>query len=145
MAKPTTKRFGDFIVQIESSDSPGVFAAPCGLTSKSFNQTASSNETQVPDCTDPDAAVNVERDVVSLSREISGSGVMATESFSVWQEWYDSADAKTCRVYPMGLTGGYYAGDFILGSFNLAANLGDKVHVDVSLQSDGPCPWTAGP
>lgn len=145
MAKPTTKRFGDFIVQVESADSPNVFAAPCGLTTKSFNQTASTNETQVPDCTDPDAAVNVERDVVSLSRELSGSGVMATESFTIWQTWYDSADARTCRVYPKGSTGGYYEGDFILSAFNLTAELGQKVNIDVTLQSDGACLWNAGP
>lgn len=145
MAKPTTKRFGEFIIQIESSDSPGVFAAPCGLTTKAFNQTANTNDTSVPDCDDPDAPADVERAVVSLSREISGNGIMATEAFSTWQEFFDDALPKTCRVYPKGLTGGYYEGDFILSGFNLSANLGDKVAVDVTLQSDGACPWHAGP
>lgn len=145
MAKPTTKKFGSFIIQVESTDSPGVYAAPCGLTTKSFNQTANTNETQVPDCDDPDAPADVERAVVSLSRETSGSGVLATESFSIWQEWYDSAESRICRVYPMGLTGGYYQGAFILSAFNLSASLGDKVSVDLTMQSDGACPWNAGP
>jgi hypothetical protein len=49
------------------SKSPEVFASPCGLNSRSFNRTAATNETNVPDCDDPDAASWLERDVVSLS------------------------------------------------------------------------------
>lgn len=145
MAQASTLKFSGFLVQLGDGASPEVYASPCGLNSRSFNRTAATNDTNVPDCDDPDAPTDVERDVVSLSREISGSGVMATESFTVWQAWYDSADPRTCRVYPKGLTGGYYEGDFILSSFNLAATLGEKVNIDVTLQSDGACPWNAGP
>lgn len=144
MAKPTTKKFGDFIIQLELAESPGVFAAPCGLTSKGFTQTANTNETNVPDCDEPDAPADVERDVISKSREISGEGVMAVESLEIWQEYFDSGDAKTCRVYPAGLSGGYWEGDFILSSFGLTANLGEKVNISVTLVSDGAAPWTPG-
>lgn len=144
MAKPTTKKFGDYFIQLESADSPGVFVAPCGLTTKGFTQTASTNETNVPDCDDPDAPADVERDIVSRSRSISGSGVMATESLATWQAFYDGG-ARKCRVYPAGLTGGYYEGDFILTNFGLTANLGDKVNIDIGMDSDGACPFTPGP
>lgn len=143
MTKPTTKKFGEYIVQIESSDSPGVFVAPCGLTTKGFTQTASTNETNVPDCDDPDLPADVERDIVSRSRSISGSGVMATESQQLWQDFYDSG-SRTCRVYPAGLTGGYWEGDFILTSLEFSAALGEKVNISVTMDSDGPAPWTPG-
>jgi predicted secreted protein len=143
MAKPTTKRFGEFLIQVGDGASPETFTARCGLTSKGFNQTANTNDTNVPDCDDPDAPADVERSVVSKSREISGSGVMATEAFSTWQAWYDDSTSKNCRVYPMGLTGGYYEGAFILTGFNLTADLGDKVKVALTMESDGAVSWTA--
>lgn len=145
MTKPTTSKFSEFLVQIESADSPGVFAAPCGLTTKGFNQTANTQETTVPDCDDPDAPAFTERAVDTISAEISGSGVLAKEAHEdVWQPFFVGAISKTCRVYPFGLTGGYYEGAFVLTNYNNAVQRGQKVNVDITLQSDGEYTWTAG-
>lgn len=144
MTAPTTVTFGKFIIQLGNGAEPEVFAAPCGLTTKGFNQTANTQETSVPDCDDPDAPAYVERAVDTLSSEISGSGVLATESLDTWQAWFTSALSKNCRVYPNGLTGGYWEGKFVLSAFNLTANRGQKVNADVTLVSDGEYSWTAG-
>lgn len=144
MAAPTTLPAGDFIIQLETSEGSGVFTAPCGLTSKGFNQTASVQETIVPDCDDPDAAANVERAVDALSREISGSGVLAMASRSTWQTWYDSGLKKKCRVLldtTLANSGGYWQGYFVLTQFNCGAERGQKVRVEVTMQSDGAITW----
>jgi hypothetical protein len=45
----------------------------------------------------------------------------------------------------MGATGGYWQGKFVLATFNVAApGVGQKSTGDISLQSDGPAPWTPG-
>jgi hypothetical protein len=141
MAKPTTHSFGEFLIEIESDDSPGVYLAPCGLTTKGFNQTASTQETTVPDCDNPDAPAYVERAVDTISTEISGSGVLAEEAFDIWQAWFDSARAKSVRIYPMGASNGFYGGQFILSAFNMQVQRGQKVPVDVTMVSDGQTIW----
>ena len=145
MTKATTTTFGSFLVKLGDGASPEVFSAPCGLTTKGFNQTANVQETAVPDCTDPDAPAYIERAVDTISSEISGSGVMATEAFTTWQAWFDSAVSKNCRVYPKGTAGGWYDGAFILTAFNMTVQRGQKVNVDVTMQCDGQYTWNAGP
>lgn len=141
MAKPTTRTFGEYLIELESDDSPGVFLQPCGLTTKGFNQTANTQETSVPDCDDPDAPAYVERAVDTISKEISGSGVLTDEAFDIWQNWFDSAASKSVRIYPKGLTGGYHGGQFILTNLNNSVSRGQKVNIDVTMQSDGQTIW----
>lgn len=141
MAAGTSTSFGNFLIKLGNGAGPEVFAAPCGLTTKGFNQTANVQETTVPDCADEDAAAYIERDVDTLSSEISGSGVMTSEAFTTWRVWFASAASKNCRIYPNGATGGYWQGAFILTAFNLTAQRGQKVNVDVTMQSDGAYTW----
>jgi hypothetical protein len=141
MTKPTTHTFGEFLVLVESADSPGVFLAPCGLTTKGFNQTANMQETIVPDCDDPDAPAYVERAVQSLSSEIPGDGILAEEAFPVWQGWFDSAASRRVQIYPMGQSGGFYSGSFLLSQFNATVARGEKVKAQITLVSDGQWIW----
>lgn len=144
MAKPTTSAFSQFLIKIGDGASPEVFGAPCGLTSKGFNQTANTQETSVPDCDDPDAPAYIERAVDTLSAEITGSGVLAKEAHDdVWQPMFDAAVSKNCRIYPFGLANGYYEGKFVLTAYGNAVQRGQKVNVDITLSSDGQFAWTA--
>lgn len=145
MAKPTTLAAGDFVIKLETSEGSGVFSAPCGLTSKGFNQTATTQETVVPDCDDPDAPASVERAIDALSAEISGSGVLAMGSRNTWETWYRSGLKKKCRVYldtTLANSGGYWEGYFVLTAFNTGAQRGQKVTVEVTMASDGDITWT---
>lgn len=134
MAKPTTFKFGELLIEVGDGNSPEVFGNPCGLTSKSFNGQAATNDTNVPDCDDPDAASWLERDVVSLTRDISGSGVLADEFLDVWDDWFESANTKNVRV---SLGDFQWTGAYLLTGFEITGDIGDKVKVSVSLQSDG--------
>lgn len=144
MAKPQTFTFGQFLIQVGDGASPGpeTFSQPCGFTQKGFNQSANLQETAVPDCDDPDAPAYVERAVDTLSSEVSASGVLAGEAFETFQEWFDSAASRNCRIYIKGQTGGYYAGKYILSGFNITNSRGQKHNVDITLSSDGQWIWT---
>lgn len=145
MAKPTTLPAGDFLIKLESSEGSGVFTAPCGLTSKGFNQSATTQETVVPDCDDPDAPASVERAVDALSGEISGSGVLAMGSRNTYETWYRSGLKKKCRIYldtTLANSGGYWEGYFLLTQWNVTAQRGQKINTELTMQSDGDIAWT---
>lgn len=142
MAKPTTLPFSKLLILIGNGASPEVFAAPCGLTSKSFDISVSSNGIEVPDCTDEDAPAWTERVVKALSAGVSGSGILATESFETWQDWALGGTNKNVKIKLDTPSLGYYEGSFILSKLSIKASLGDKVQVDVSLDSDGEVTFT---
>jgi predicted secreted protein len=146
MAKPTTLPFSKLLILIGDGATPTeAFEAPCGLTTKNFELSANSNEVQVPDCDDPDAPAWIERVVATLQGTVTGNGVMAVESFPVWQDWALSGQPKNARIQLDEPAMGYYSGSFILSSFALNAELGDKVQIDITLDSDGQIIWTAVP
>lgn len=144
MTRPTTLAFGDFLILLGNGANPEVFTAPCGLTSKGFNQSASTQESTVPDCDNPDAPAYTERDIDALSAEISGSGVLAMESAAIWQVWYDSGLPKNVQIkldQTLANHGGYWSGAFVLTGFNITGERGAKVKVDLTMQSDGAFTW----
>lgn len=134
MAQATTIKFSDFLILIGDGASPEQFADPCGLTSKGFQRTANMNDTNIPDCDDPDAPTWLGRDVVSYQATLSGSGVVATESLANWEAWWDSGASKNCRVE---LGDQAWAGSFRLAEFNITGERGARVNMDVSIVSDG--------
>ncbi|MBR0695948.1 phage tail tube protein [Bradyrhizobium lablabi] len=134
MSKASTLRFSQFLVEIGDGATPEVFMAPCGLNSRSFNRTAATNETNVPDCDDPDAPSWLERDVVSLSSSIAGAGVVADEDFDKWNAWFEAASTRNIRI-KLGTRG--WIGPFKCTKLNVTGNRGSRVTFDVSLDSDG--------
>lgn len=149
MAKPITAASSKMIVKIGNGATPTeVFAAPCGMTTKGLNFTKNTNEVNVPDCDDPDAAAWIERSVVSMSAEISESGILAMEALSIWQDYLDSTLSRNVQVI-LDLTtaehGGQWEGKFLLTGFNVTAEQGNKVQAEVTMQSDGPVVWVPAP
>lgn len=121
---------------------PETFAHPCSINAeRDFSREANVNETVVPDCDDPDAPGWVEREVESLSAGITGSGVLNTTDLAAWDDWFENATAKNCKVKVnvSAVNGGRtYSGAFLLTSFSITGERGDKVQVSVTLQSTGP-------
>jgi len=140
MAKPTTIRFGGFLVKVGDGETPEVFAAPCGFTQRSLQFTSNTNTTQVPDCDDPDAPSWDEADVSSISAQITGQGVLAVEAHPVWNEWFFSAAVRNIRVEAPAL-GGHYEGPALLTNFQIDSNIGEKVTVNVTIQNSGEWKW----
>lgn len=145
MARPTTLSGSKVLLKISDGSSPLAFIAPCALTTKSNAFSASTNESIVPDCDDPDLPAWVERDVSSLSSTISGSGVLAMESLEEWQEFFTSGTARFVR-FELSIAGasggGYWQGEYILSSFSVSGERGNKAQVEIELVSDGEVAWT---
>jgi hypothetical protein len=141
MAQPTVLPGTKLLILVGDGASPEVFAEPCGLTTKSFDLTASTNTTLIPDCADPEAPAWEAKDVNSLSATVSGTGVMAVESFATWNDWFMSAAAKNAQIKLDDATLGHYTGTWLLSSFKLGGTRGQKVTVDVTLVNDGAVAW----
>lgn len=140
MAAPETMKFGKFKVLLGNGAEPEVFTAPCGFTSKSFNRSKTLNEVNVPDCDDPDQIADVARDAVARSATITGSGVMAKSAYPKWKEAYDSSESINCKIVREWADGSLVTTTqrFHLESLEEGAELGDRVQVSVTMQSDGP-------
>ena len=138
MAQPTTARPGSFIIALGDGGSPEVFTAPCGFTSKAFTFTRNLADVLIPDCNDPDAANWVGRDVVSLSAQVSGEGVLAAEAVPTWLAVVNSVEAVNVTLTVTYSTGVLtMTGAMQVETFGVAAEQGQKVNVNVSMQSDG--------
>jgi hypothetical protein len=134
MAKATTYRYGQFLILLGDGASPEVFTDPCGANSKGFNRTANMNDTNVPDCADPDLPSWLERDVVSNSAEFPFAGVVAAESFEAWDDWFQSGDSKNIRI-ELGTK--IWNGRAKLANFNIQGERGQRISFTSSLVSDG--------
>lgn len=135
MTQATTYPFSQFLVLIGDGNSPEVFADPCGLTSRGFERTANMNDTNIPDCDDPDAAAWLGRDVISYAATLSGSGVVAAESKSTWEDWWDSTLSKNIRIELGASTA--WQGAFKIASMKITSERGQRVTFEISLVSDG--------
>lgn len=148
MAKPTTTTFSKFVVSLGDGASPEVFAAPCGFTNKGFTLDAATSTATLPDCDDPEAASWEDTGVTSLSATITGSGVMALESYDTWRTAFLSGQSVNARVQinePAASHGGYYQGAFVITSLGHTAALGsdaNRVQLSVNMKSDGALTWT---
>lgn len=144
MAQATVMSAGKLFISLGNGASPEVFTAPCGLTTRGLALSKNVNETVIPDCADPDLPAWVGRDVVSLSGEVTGTGVLAVEAIPTWQNAFNTTASFNARIglnVPLAQNGGYYQGKVHLTNFSIGGEQGNKVTVDVTLVSDGVLTW----
>jgi predicted secreted protein len=141
MAQPTVLTGTKLLILVGNGADPEVFSQPCGLTTRAFDMAASTNTTLIPDCDAPDAPAWEAKDVNALSATVSGSGVMAVESFDIWNDWFMAASAKNLQIKLDNLALGHWAGSFILTSLKYGGTRGQKVTVDITLVNDGAVVW----
>ncbi|WP_257164686.1 phage tail protein [Bradyrhizobium sp. SRS-191] len=137
MTKASTLSFSKFLLQLGDGATPETFASPCGLNSRSLNRTFAANETNVPDCDDPDALSWLDRDIVSGSASLSGAGVVADEDYDTWELWATSGVTKNVKVT---LGNRVSIGPYKCTKLNITGQRGQRVTFDVTLDSDGEIP-----
>lgn len=135
MTKPTVIAGTKLLILVGDGASPEVFAQPCGLTNNTFALTSATGSTVVPFCDDPEAAAWDSKEVTSLSAQVTGSGVMAVESFDIWNNWFLSGESKNAEIKLDNAALGMYEGPWILSSFKLTGTRGQKVTVDITLDN----------
>lgn len=144
MARGTTLPSSKMLILLGDGADPESFTSPCGLTTKGFNNSAETNDVNVPDCDNPDAPFWVERVIVSLSSTVSGSGIMMMEALPAWREWFESGESRNLRVKldeSAANNGGYFFGKFVLSTFNITGEERGKVQIEIELQNDGVVAW----
>lgn len=142
--KPTVLPGTALLILVGDGGSPEVFAQPCGLTNTGLSLTASTNSTVIPFCDDPSAAAWDSKDVSAISAQVTGSGVMAVESFDEWNDWFLSGKARHIQIKlddGKGHFVGHYEGAFVLSNFKLTGSRGQKITVDVTLDNDDIVSW----
>lgn len=136
MTAATTLKYSEFKILLGDGASPEAFTAICGLTSKGFNYTTDTSSTNVPVCDNDDAPSFAEKDIISFSAQISGSGVATRQSLGLLQEWIVSGEKKNVKVnFADAPTGDpeIYTGPAVLSSLNVTANKGERVNVDITI------------
>lgn len=143
MARPTTLKSSKFTIQIGDGASPEVFSAPCTLNNGGITFTNTPGEFNVPDCTDKDAPIWIERTITSQSATVTGDGLMAVEDWDIWTAWEIANGEKNIRVNYEGL--GYWAMSAVLTSLGNTAPLKELVQLSVEMMSNGEVTWTPAP
>lgn len=143
MARPTTLSAAKMTIWLGNDASPAVFTHPCGLTTHGIQFSKETNDVTVPDCDDPDLPAWTERVVRSFAASVSGSGILAKEALSAWWAFFQLTSSRECRVVLDGVGWGRWEGNLFLTNFNVNAELGNKVQVDLTFQSDGELAWTS--
>lgn len=135
MAKPTTIRFGRFLIKLATIAAPTVFTAPCGFTSKSLVLSKNLEEITIPDCDNPDDPAWVGRDVSSLSASVSGDGVLAEESVQAWLTAFNSVEPVPVEIELL-LSGGAsvtWTGRMHLANLTVGGEQGGRVTISVEM------------
>lgn len=145
MAQPTVLVGTKLLILVGDGATPEVFSQPCGLTTRGIDFSASTNTTLIPDCDDPEAPAWEAKDVNGLSAQVTGSGVMAVESFDTWNDWFQTGEAKDVQIKLDDSALGYWAGAFILSALKYSGTRGQKVNVDITLVNTGAVPWVPNP
>jgi hypothetical protein len=139
MAKATTQRFDELILQVETS-TPGTFTKICGLVDVTITRTAAIATAEVPDCDDESLPHHIEKEVTSLDVSVSGTGVWAQQSWGLMSDWFYSAATKNVRVSNAKASVGdieIESGPALLETLTNTRTKGQKVSAEISLQFVG--------
>jgi len=138
MAQATTIKSAKFRVLLGNSADPIVYSAPCGFTQRSMTITKGLEEINIPDCNDPDKVDWIGRDATSLSMSVSGEGVLAEESVSIWLDAAEDVDSVPVKIeweFPTKTI--TWTGFMQVESLESGAQNGRRATLTVSMQSDG--------
>jgi len=135
------------LIKVSDGGGTPVFAHPCLINAaRGIVFSAETNETRIPDCSDPELIAWIKREKISISGAVNGAGVLNTTDTEFYYDWVSDADPIAVQVILNGVTGanggGYFAGDWHCTQFGLSGDLGEYVQVDIQLVSDGTITWT---
>jgi len=144
MAKATTAKFEEMILEVETTPGSGTYAAICGMTDVTINRTSNIDTSEIPDCDDESLPLSLERQVRSQEVTVSATGVWALQSNEMMLDWWYSGATKNIRlrnakVENDGEVGDTYAesGPALLASLNNSRTKGSKVSAELEIQFDG--------
>lgn len=141
MAQATTVPGKSLLIKVGDGGSPETFTHNCTINAeRGLQLSAQTNDVNVPDCDDPDLMAWVEREKVSLSGTINGSGTLNAPDQDLFWAWLSGSSTKNVKIVTdiAGASGGrVFSGAFHCTNFELSGNRGEKVNASITLQSSG--------
>jgi len=143
MAAAATAKYEQLIIEVET-DTPGTFAAICGLTGGTVNRTTNVDEDEIPDCDDESKPFVVKTTPRSQQVSISGTGKWALSSHEMVMDWWYGAVTKNVRVRNAKVVADGVTGDTTietglayLTTLNNEKTKGVAVSAEISIVFDG--------
>lgn len=129
------------LIKVGDGGDPETFTHNCSINAeRGIVLTAQTNDVNVPDCDDPDLMAWVEREKVSLSGQINGSGTLHAQDQDLFWEWITSNSPKNVKAITdiAGASGGrIFTGAWHCTNFEISGNRGEKCNCSITLLSDG--------
>jgi predicted secreted protein len=139
MALATTAKFNEMALHLETN-TPGTYAAICGLVGVEFTFTNETGEAMIPDCGNDALPMEIERETISTDWSASATGVWSAESHEVLLQWAITGAVKNVRfIYSKAAVGDveFITGPAILTSLSHAREKGQRVSASLSLVKAG--------
>lgn len=143
MALAKTLRFAQQSLLIDIGG--GTYDAPCGFTTLNLTVNIETNNTNVPDCDDPDLPAWLVSDEVSKQMVLGGQGVMDTDAMQVWRNWLLDGGEKNVRWLSDGTTGnggGYFQAPGILSTYEESGERGRRWENTIGITLNGKPTFT---
>ena len=140
MAQPDTFNGSKILIKIGDGSDPEVFATKCTINaSRSVQGTATTVDTVVPDCEDPDAPAWTEREKDALSYTLTGDGVHDAGDIEFFTEFLEQAASRNCQVIVAdGIAGAFsLTGKFHLTDYQVSGARKEKAQGSMTFISDG--------
>ncbi len=144
MARATTAKFEELILEVEWTPGSGTYTSVCGMIDVTINRSSNIDTAEVPDCDDESLPLAVERQVRSQEVTVSATGVWALQSHEKVLDWWYGGSTLNCRLrnakaQTSGLSGDttIESGSAILASVQNGRQKGQKVSAEIEIQFDG--------
>lgn len=140
MTKVETFNGSKVLIKIGDGGDPETFAHPCLInTTRSIQGSASTVDSVIPDCDDPDGVAWTEREKDALSYTITGEGKMHRADLADYAAWLKDKASKNVQVIAAdGMSGAILLqGKFHLTEFQFGGDRKEKANGSITLVSDG--------
>ncbi len=146
MAYATTSSFGKTTLSVEFDPvgDSGTYSTICGLTQWDYTENTNLDETEVPDCDNPDLPLEIQRAVRSVGAQASCSGVWALSSHQAILDWARAGTTLSCKITFGVVTDSGAAtdtevltGDAYMTNLSYSMQYGQKVTASFDLVFDG--------
>lgn len=127
-----------------------VFTTICGLENVTVNETVSTTDRGVRDCTTPNAVPNRRVKVTLRQTDITGSGLSNADEIADLRAALGKTKNYRIECYADDGTDagdllGTYAGPFVMTASNLNLTQEGAASAEITLASDGAVTYTAAP
>lgn len=142
MAKATTVGGSALLIKVGDGAEPTEqFTHPCSINAqRGLALSANTQDTNLPDCDDPEAPDWIEREITTKDGTITGAGTLHADDQDLFFDWFDGGELKNVKVFTnrSGATGGrIYTGAFLCTNFEITGAKGEKVQCNITLKSSG--------